>query len=419
MSHDVFISYASSDRAPADQICLALESRGLRCWIAPRNVLPGEDWAMAILAAIAQARCMVVVLSAATGASVHVRNEVVTATSQRLPIVPVRVEDVQPGGALRLHLAGWHWLDAFPPPASGHAESLVAGVRAAFADSDATVNLAMRRPMPAGPTPRPETPAPPVQPASERQAESRPVSAPPSRPSLPNPAVPVAGARRSGLILAAVAGTMLVVLGLAAWYFGLGPGREWWAAAPPAAQQPGHATHIAAVAAVPEDPPPAPAPPVVPVVTPTPMPAPMPVPPPGLGPAVGDARPPAPRPAPAPAPASTPLQPRLLDEPGPRPAPPAGQVAFVAVVNASRQDVDQLYLVPAGESGWGADWLGMAQITPGNRVLLPRPAQAGCLFNLRVVYRDRSAEELRRHDLCAQAELRFDGTKARAAGAAR
>ena len=91
MSHDVFISYASSDRAAAEQVCAALETRGIRCWIAPRNVLPGEDWGMAILAAISAARCMVVVHSAATGNSIHVRNEVVTATSQRLPLVPVHV----------------------------------------------------------------------------------------------------------------------------------------------------------------------------------------------------------------------------------------------------------------------------------------------------------------------------------------
>ncbi len=145
MSHDVFLSHASSDRHAAEQICVALETRGIRCWIAPRNVLPGEDWSMAILAAIAAARCMVVVISAATHDSIHVRNEVVTANTQRLPLVPVRVANVQPGGALRLHLAAWHWLDAFPPPIELHANALAAGIRAAFNDSDATVNMMVRR----------------------------------------------------------------------------------------------------------------------------------------------------------------------------------------------------------------------------------------------------------------------------------
>jgi len=52
-------------------------------------------------------------------------------------------------------------------------------------------------------------------------------------------------------------------------------------------------------------------------------------------------------------------------------------------------------------------------------VLVPRPPEAGCLFDLRVVWRDRTVEELRRHDLCVNTDLRWDGSKARATGAPR
>ena len=45
MSHDVFISYASQDKSTADAICNALEQKRIRCWIAPRDVLPGHIWA--------------------------------------------------------------------------------------------------------------------------------------------------------------------------------------------------------------------------------------------------------------------------------------------------------------------------------------------------------------------------------------
>ena len=124
MPHDVFLSYASTDRAAAEAICAALETRGIRCWVAPRDVPAGADWGEAILTAIGRAHAMVLVLSRSTANSVHVRNEVVTAVSQSLALVPVRIEDCQPSGALRLHLAGSHWVNVYPAPVEQHADVL-------------------------------------------------------------------------------------------------------------------------------------------------------------------------------------------------------------------------------------------------------------------------------------------------------
>ncbi|MBV8588221.1 MAG: TIR domain-containing protein, partial [Verrucomicrobia bacterium] len=45
MAHDIFISYAMADKATADAARAALEKEGIRCWIAPRDVLPGIDYA--------------------------------------------------------------------------------------------------------------------------------------------------------------------------------------------------------------------------------------------------------------------------------------------------------------------------------------------------------------------------------------
>ena len=41
MAHDAFISYSSKDKTIADAVCARLEARGIRCWIAPRDVRPG------------------------------------------------------------------------------------------------------------------------------------------------------------------------------------------------------------------------------------------------------------------------------------------------------------------------------------------------------------------------------------------
>jgi hypothetical protein len=41
MPHDVFVSYSSDDKPTADAVCATLENKGIRCWIAPRDILPG------------------------------------------------------------------------------------------------------------------------------------------------------------------------------------------------------------------------------------------------------------------------------------------------------------------------------------------------------------------------------------------
>ena len=52
MAHDVFISYSSKDKAVADAVCAGLEGRGIACWMAPRDIVPGVDWGAAIIDAI-------------------------------------------------------------------------------------------------------------------------------------------------------------------------------------------------------------------------------------------------------------------------------------------------------------------------------------------------------------------------------
>ena len=52
MAHDVFISHSAKDKVTADAVCAMLESEGVRCWIAPRDVLPSMEWSEAIIDAM-------------------------------------------------------------------------------------------------------------------------------------------------------------------------------------------------------------------------------------------------------------------------------------------------------------------------------------------------------------------------------
>ena len=137
MAHDVFISYSKSDKTTADALCNALESEGIRCWIAPRDVLPGVDWSGSIVHAIGSSRVMVLVFSSHANASPHVQREVHRAFDKGLTVIPFRVEEVAPSEGLVFFIGPVHWLDALTPPMEAHLRSLAARVEAILAQPGA------------------------------------------------------------------------------------------------------------------------------------------------------------------------------------------------------------------------------------------------------------------------------------------
>src|SRR5688572_17401732 len=68
----VVIGYASADSSIANAVCSALEREGVKCWIAPRDVTPGELYAANIVHAIDTTRVIVIVLSQRAADSAHV-----------------------------------------------------------------------------------------------------------------------------------------------------------------------------------------------------------------------------------------------------------------------------------------------------------------------------------------------------------
>ena len=154
MAHDAFISYSSHDKAVADAACALLESRGIRCWIAPRDVTPGMDWGSEIIDAINGARVMVLVYSASANESGQIRREVERGVHKGIPIVPFRIEDVPMSKSLEYFISAQHWLDALTPPLEQHLDYLAR-----------TVTLLLSRPGPPSETtddtPETDTPASP------------------------------------------------------------------------------------------------------------------------------------------------------------------------------------------------------------------------------------------------------------------
>ena len=58
MAHDIFICHSSEDRAVAQALVAGLEKRGITCWVAPRDVMPGADYAQAIVGGISGAKAL-------------------------------------------------------------------------------------------------------------------------------------------------------------------------------------------------------------------------------------------------------------------------------------------------------------------------------------------------------------------------
>jgi len=157
MAHDVFISYSADDKPIADAMCSTLESKGIRCWIAPRDILPGMDWGGSIIDAIAGSRVMVLLLSSNSNASNQVKREVERAVNKEVIVIPFRIEDVTLSKSLEYQLSSTHWMDALTPPIEKHLQTLAEKIRQLLpADSSmGTIPVQKTETRPVQPVPSP------------------------------------------------------------------------------------------------------------------------------------------------------------------------------------------------------------------------------------------------------------------------
>jgi hypothetical protein len=193
MEFDVFLSYSSKDKPAADAACHALEAAGIRCWMAPRDILPGAEWGASIVKAIAGAKAMVLIFSGNANESRQVTREVERAVNKGIPVIPVRIQDIMPTDSLEYFLSTPHWLDAFTPPIEAHFQMLVRSVKV----------LTGKEPQQAAPPPPakpPSTIAAPPPPGPVR-APTQPSSPAPKLLSPDQMTAPPGGVMLPGLVL--------------------------------------------------------------------------------------------------------------------------------------------------------------------------------------------------------------------------
>ncbi|MDH3598799.1 MAG: toll/interleukin-1 receptor domain-containing protein, partial [Candidatus Tectomicrobia bacterium] len=108
--------HSSVDKETADQVCTAIEERGVNCWIAPRDMPPGATYGGAIIQALENCSAIVLIVSEHSNASPQVMNEIERAVSKRKEVFPLKVDAVTPSQELEYFIARHHWLDATTAP---------------------------------------------------------------------------------------------------------------------------------------------------------------------------------------------------------------------------------------------------------------------------------------------------------------
>ena len=118
MAHDIFISYSTKDKQTADAICHVLEQNNLKCWIAPRNIASGKNYAQEIMDGLKSAKIVVLVFSKDSQESPFVNNEIDAAFTNNKPIISFKIDETMPENRMEFFLKNKHWLEAYPNPES-------------------------------------------------------------------------------------------------------------------------------------------------------------------------------------------------------------------------------------------------------------------------------------------------------------
>jgi len=135
MKHDVFISYSSLNSKIADLLCLNLENNNIGCWIAHRDIIPGKEYAEAIIDGLNECNVFLLVLSEYAAESPQVAREIERAVSKNKKIIAFRIEDFPLNKSLEYALSSVHWFDATNLLVESHIERLITSIRTFLPDS--------------------------------------------------------------------------------------------------------------------------------------------------------------------------------------------------------------------------------------------------------------------------------------------
>lgn len=145
---DVFISHSSKDAELADRLCAILEENGLECWMAPRNIMPGDDWAGAITKAIKSSKAFLIIYSENSVNSTQVPKEIMLAGGNGSYIIPYRIDDTPLKENYEYHLGTSHWIQADIEKGIFKGEELVEAVNRGIGQTTVNVHISVENTAP-------------------------------------------------------------------------------------------------------------------------------------------------------------------------------------------------------------------------------------------------------------------------------
>lgn len=107
----IFISHSSKDARSAEKVCMLLEKAGHKCFIAPRDIPSGKEYAQELMRGIERSDAMVLMLSENANRSPHVLREVEHAASRSLPILVYKLEEVTLTKSMEYFLMTHQWIN--------------------------------------------------------------------------------------------------------------------------------------------------------------------------------------------------------------------------------------------------------------------------------------------------------------------
>lgn len=108
----IFISHSSKDAVTARELCTILETKGSSCFLAPRDIRPGCEYATELIEALDRSNVVLLLLSQNAVASPHVLREVERAVSKSVPILVYKLEEVTLSKSFEYFLMPHQWLNA-------------------------------------------------------------------------------------------------------------------------------------------------------------------------------------------------------------------------------------------------------------------------------------------------------------------
>ncbi len=164
--HDVFISYSTKDMTQAEMVRDVLEKNGIPCWMAPRDIPGGSNYAREIPVAIKGCQVFVLILSENAQSSNWVIKELDSAVNCGKVILPFMLEDCPLSDEFNFLLTGAQRYAAYQKKAEV-LNTLVSRIKAITGPAPEEPKAEVPVEVPVRTAPAPKTPEPKTEPTSQ------------------------------------------------------------------------------------------------------------------------------------------------------------------------------------------------------------------------------------------------------------